>query len=215
MGDAVEVFNPVLAHSIARAMGASSLDEYVGKILRARNTKGVFGAELTWPHLLSIFKTERRFLQYVEPSKFIWLRRQDIVAQAVSVMAMVQSGVAHAKSATKDDIQRSRDTLVYDQRHIRRIVSMLAWSERNIESFFQAHQVEPLRMTYEQMMATPTHEIVQSIADHLGVKIDLGDAPESGHKKLSGSRNSDFADRFRTENASFVRKVEQRRVAGS
>lgn len=94
MGDAGEVFNPQMLRSIARAMGATSFEMYLAKVLRARNTHGMFSAELTWPHLLSIFHTEARFLRIFKPSCYLWLTRDDVVAQAVSNMAMVQTGWA-------------------------------------------------------------------------------------------------------------------------
>lgn len=212
LGDAAEVFNHQLAHGIADAMGATSLEDYVAKMLRARNTNGVFGAELTWPDLLNMFHNEKRFLASVQPTHFLWLTRQDIVAQAVSVMAMVQTGVGHTKHTSLGEIDRSRNAVVYKGRYLKRIIARLAWSERQVENFFKNKKIEPLRLKYEILITSPKSALLDEVANHLGIVLQLDGIPESDHKKLSGSKNVEFAERFRAENATFINGIERRRV---
>lgn len=193
-------------------MGATSLEDYVAKVLRARNTNGVFGAELTWPDMLNMFHNEKRFLASVRPTHFLWLTRQDIVAQAVSVMAMVQTGVGHTKNTTVGDIDRSRNTVIYKGRYLKRVIARLAWSERQVENFFRDQKIEPLRLTYETVITSPESILLAKIAKHLGIDLQLDEIPESDHIKLSGSKNVEFAERFRAENATFINDIERRRI---
>lgn len=213
MGDAEEVFNPQMVHPIASAMGAKHLEQYVDKVMRARNMHGTFGAEITWPQLLMMFGGAARFLELVQPTKFLWLSRRDIVAQAVSIMAMVQSNVAHTRKATPAEIDGADSKIDYDKRYLKSTIKRLAWSERKIEDFFEAQQVTPLRLWYEDITKQSRAELVGDIARHLEIPgPEFEPKTESSHRKLPADKKAGFARRFRQENAGFVARVEAGRT---
>ena len=125
LGDAGEMFNPIIAWNVAGAMGSTSIEDYVDSLLRARNIAGVYSAELTWTHLDFMFGSPRQFLDLVKPSHFLWLKRDDYVAQAVSIMSMKQTGLAHTAGASRQDIESARNRVKYDGFRLRRIAKRL------------------------------------------------------------------------------------------
>jgi len=212
MGSPDEVFNHRLAHGIASAMGSGTVEDYVERLVRARNVGGVFGAELTWPDMLNMFRDPERFIRLVRPDRFIWLTREDIIAQAVSIMAMTQTGVSHTKHTSPDHVVRSQTRLQYNGWHLRRIINRVIWAEHQTENFFRKRQIQPLRLSYENFTSAPPEQILKQLAGHLGVELQSPKPAASGHRQLSGEKNRQFAQRFRAENRRFVAKVDHRRA---
>ncbi len=214
IGDAGEVFNPKIAAKVAGAMGSKSIEDYTDSIVRARNTDGVFGAEIVWTHLDFMFKDERQFLELVKPDRYVWLTRKDYIAQAVSIMSMGQTKLGHAKNVTDEEIAAARAAITYDAKRIKSAANRIVWMELQSEQFFKRHGITPLRLDYDSMMQTPGRDVLSRIVAHLGVEVTLPDAPSSPHRKLAGTKSAEFAERFRTEHKQFVKRMDKARASG-
>ena len=84
--------------------GASGRVEYVhGAIREGTGANGVFGAKVLWPHMPNLLAkleavhgredvAERALLERTFPGlRFVWIRREDVVAQAVSYAKAMQT----------------------------------------------------------------------------------------------------------------------------
>ncbi|KIC50347.1 Stf0 family sulfotransferase [Tateyamaria sp. ANG-S1] len=213
LGDAGETFNPPITWDVAGAMGCTSLEDYVDSLVRARNTSGVFSTEVTWTHVDFLFRDPQQFVDLVQPESYVWLKREDYVAQAVSIMSMSQTGVSHTANASKDDIARARSMVRYNPVQLRGLVKRTLWMEMETERFFRDFGIEPLRLTYEQITGMAPSEVLRMLSDHLEYDVPIAHMPQSDHKKLSGSKSAEFADRFRAENKWLIRGLDRIRAS--
>ncbi len=212
LGRPGEIFNPALLPKIAGHYGAKNMGDYVDLLSRARNHGGTFGCQITYSQILSRFRTGHRFLVATDPTHVMWLCREDIVAQAVSISRMRQTRLGHATAATAAIEADAEALFVYDPRAIRRIIRFLRWMETRTEALFHRKGLQPLRLSYEQCIAHPPTTVLAAMAGHLGVDLDPDVEIVEKHRKLSGSKGRSFAEQFRAENADFVARVERQRA---
>lgn len=207
-----EAFNPSFIPNIARVCNASNLEQYINVLIRRHNYHGVYGFEITMHQLEAVFPSSELFLEHFGSGPCFWLIRRDIVAQAISLAKMVSTNVAHTAHASEEERQASDQSFAYDAKLIRRWLLHILSAERKNEEFFARHGLEPLRMCYEQTTLLSAQQMVNVVTRHLG----LSDLPpmefRSSHGKLGTSRNAEFAERFRTEEATFMADVNAERA---
>ncbi|WP_428927176.1 Stf0 family sulfotransferase [Marinibacterium sp. SX1] len=214
LGNPGECFNPAFLPAIGQAYSARSLQEYVPLLLRHRQTRGVFGCEVTHMHVLANYRTGQAFLDAVQPTATLWLMREDIVAQAVSVSRMMQTKVSHSVSADESAIAQAESVFRYDPKVIRNVLRRLRWMEDGTETLIREAGLTPMRLSYERTVTMRPRRMMALIGSHVGVKarrMDL-DALESDHKKISGEKSNDFAERFRAEHADMIAEMDAERA---
>ncbi len=214
LGDPGECFNPAFVPKIAQAYSARNLQEYLDLVMRNRSPTGVFGCEATYIHLFQIFHSGRRFLDLVKPQTVIWLNREDIIAQAVSISRMMQTRVSHSVQAAKEDIAKADHIFTYNSKGICNILNRLRWMEIGTERLIERSGLTPLRLSYEQCVSLPEVELMSRIASHVGIPLDQLDLTglESDHKKVSGEKSMDFVTRFRRENPGVIAQMDRERA---
>jgi trehalose 2-sulfotransferase len=134
--------------SLEHAWEVHDADEYVDLVLAAGTTpNGVFGAKVMLGSVpdLSAFPHPR----------FVWLRRRDRVAQAVSFSKAVQTGHWHHW----DPLPREEPSYRFDE--IDALLRELEELELGWERWFEGLGVEPLELAYEDVVAQPRTEILR------------------------------------------------------
>ena len=180
--------------------GVSSWREYLDRVLEAgTGPNGVFCTKLMWgwlPAGRAVRATQydeddvavlRTF--FPEPS-FVWVRRDDAVAQAVSWAKAVQTGQWASFQPVRAEPEFDFDQIdgLY---HLARVHDG-AWTR-----WFAAHGVDPIRVVYEELAADPTG-VTEDVLDRLG----LEPSPVEGRAPMELSRqadavNLDWAARYR------------------
>ncbi|MAC79544.1 MAG: hypothetical protein CML66_15950 [Rhodobacteraceae bacterium] len=214
LGNPGECYNPAFVPDIAKSYSARNLDEYTQLLLRHRQTKGVFGCEVTHMHVLATHKTGQVFLDTLQPTSTLWLIREDIIAQAVSVSRMMQTKVSHSVSADAGAIAQAEQVFRYEPKVILNVLRRMRWMEDGTEALIRDAGLTPLRLSYEQTVRMQPRRLMAVIGKHVGVparRMDL-DALESSHKKVSGEKSGDFAARFRAEYPDLVAQLEAERA---
>jgi trehalose 2-sulfotransferase len=179
-----------------KAWGVSSWREYLDRVLEAgTGPNGVFCTKLMWGYLHdALFELRRLSRMYdeddlavlrsffPEPS-FVWIRREDVVAQAVSWAKAVQTG----QWASFQPVQ-AEPAFDFDQidglYHVARVHDG-AWAR-----WFAAHGVDPLRVVYEELAADPVG-VVENVIARLG----LEPSPGAGRTPMELSRQADAVNR--------------------
>ncbi len=205
-----ECFEPENMQRNAAFLGAGDLDTYIQAISRQRGGDGVFGFKISPLQMLQAFGTEPAFHRHFAGAKPIWLIREDIVAQAVSVTRMLQTGVAHASGQAP---QVEDAAFTYAGHEIGKWVRLLLWMETRTERFFETYNLNPLRFSYERLLAFSPAQTVQVVRGYLGLGGSSSENLETSHRKLGTDTNRAFADRFREEQPHFIDAVAQRRRA--
>lgn len=207
-----EYFNPQFVPKISTAINARTLPEFVQGITRRRNAGGVFGCQITIYQLHVTFSTEEMFDQLLGGARMFWLIREDIVLQAVSLLKMQQTKIAHRPTADEATVLASESQFSYDAQALRRWLEHLHRAEIASEALFAKFGYQPLRLSYEQLTALPILDVVNIIATHVGVE-PIAEMPgESSHSKIGTDRNQAFADQFRKENEKLLAKIEAKRA---
>ena len=212
LGQPGEVFNPDFVPKIATAYNASNVAQYCAMLWIKRQKYGLIGFEITPDQMLACFSSERHFMTLCVPGHWLWLIREDIVAQAVSSSRMIQTRIAHDRSAGLAELASADKNFVYDAPTIRRRIATLRWREIQAERFFARWNIRPLRMSYEQIMRLGPVAVAQLVARHIGIHL-LNDAEfNTVHRKLGTEKSISFAERFRNEHSRLISRVERERA---
>jgi LPS sulfotransferase NodH len=214
LGRPGEHFNPAFVRRTAQHLGARDLPEYVALLKRHHATLGTFGLKATWRHVQRLFGSADRFRALVAPNAWLWLVREDIVLQAVSISRMVQTEIAHNLPDVGNARLADADTQFrYDGQDIAGRLLAIRALERGGEAMFARLKVAPLRLSYERLLPMEPGALARRIAAHVGAEVSSQAIFEDlRHRRLGTDKNLDFARRFRAENAGLVARVERARV---
>jgi len=207
-----ECFNPEFLWEMVRAANATNMKDYIEVLARRRNTRGVFGCQLTYHQLLRVFGSEEVFLSYFAGSPFFWLIREDIILQGVSLQKMVQVKVSHSTEMTSDEIAKADAAFGYNPEAIKYWVRHILVAELGTEAMFEVFGIAPRRMSYEMNVRLGARAVLEAMAMHLGLSDATFGEIASDHKKIATKRNFEYAERFREEYPEFVAEVEEARA---
>ena len=210
LGKAGEFLNPAFVPRILERYPAGSLPEYLNRVLKGTSSKsGVSSIELTWFHLRNYAAAiGLKPLQDSLPKPFdndayyVWLCRHDFVAQGVSLYKATESGLFHAPQ--KDSNVCSAEGVIYDREKIKQWCQHVLQQEYGFEKWFEKNTIRPLRIFYEDMVASPDFTL-ETIFNF--VREDVPGAMESitsAYSKLGNSHSEQLIRRFKEDEEEFV-----------
>lgn len=195
---------------IARsAAGEFSYADYLRAALAAGRTgNGIFAARIMWETLEEIIG-ELRMLNADLPDeaggllehafgyvRFVYLRREDAVAQAVSLVRAEQTNVWH------DPVQSTRaepdQEAQYDLDLIHRRVQEIDQHNAAWQRWFSALGIGPYQVTYEELAADPVG-ITHRILDFLGLEMPVGREMAVQYRRLADEVSREWIARYRAE----------------
>ena len=174
--------------SLMRAWGVAGFDAYVELVLAAGTTpNGVFGAKVMWGHLpeLSPFPQPR----------FVWLRRRDRLAQAVSFAKAIQTGHWHGW----DPAPKAEP--VFNAGAIEALIHEVDEHECCWADWFGARSVEALELSFEDLLSDPEAQTLR-VLDFLGLRLPEGAAIHALTRSQNDGLNADWCARYRAAAAS-------------
>jgi trehalose 2-sulfotransferase len=183
----------------ARRLRASDLGEYLEALRREQSTtNGVFALKTLY-HDLEPLLERAPVAELLGTATFVYLTREDLVAQAISNYIAESSGVWHREPS--GELFRSRGggdpDPPYDEAKILAERDALVRQQADWKRFFTERSIEPLRITYEDFVAD-ANATVAAIAEHVGVEwageLSLEGAATA---KLADDRSEHWAERLR------------------
>ena len=146
-------------------------------------------------------KDVARFQAAFGRTLFVHLTRRDKVAQAVSYVRARQTGLWHAApdGTELERLSPPREP-VYDASEIRACFEEMTAQDFNWGRWFVASEIDPLRITYEELSAAPT-KALWTMLDRLGLErgAALASNPPSPNWRMTlirtGRRASAFGSR--------------------
>lgn len=187
-------------HDYADVAAAGGFEAHVEAVLaRGSTPNGVFGAKLMWMHvgdLLAFAGADDlgAVLDDLLPgARFVWVRREDTVRQAVSLWRAMQT------QAWRDDGGAVGREPEYDFAALNHLVARLAREDAAWGAWFGGRDAAPLELTYEQISADP-HAAARTVAALVGVgwpSAADGDGPPL--TRQADERSDDWARRYREE----------------
>lgn len=208
LGRPAEWFNPDLMQSAMNGLSkrTHNIYEFCQELQNTHRSKeNYFGAELTAPHLSMLSDLVNIQQVFNQPSYIVLLRR-NIVAQGISLFLATETGFFHATNTINMNNQTQ-----YNDKKIKKWINVIIDDEQYIHRFIEKNQLNPLYVWHEDIKENP-EESIRNIANHIAEKnIDLESITESEHKKIGANINYIFEDRFRSENKTYIDKIEQKR----
>lgn len=194
-----------------RAMGTSDINAYVRRAVEdTRSPAGCAGVELSaqqaqW--LCALCEDVGSLASSPHP---FYLRRGNLVAQAVSLYRSAASGYFH--SFQPEDKRKRFDAVDYDVDGIRRAVASLVDDELWFEDMFRRYALHPHRLLYEDLLAG-----MDDVLAWMQQALDLtpgASAPldaTSRVSRLSDARSLEWEQRFLAEEPAFLSHQSARR----
>ncbi|MXX02990.1 MAG: hypothetical protein F4X08_08510 [Gemmatimonadetes bacterium] len=181
--------------------------EFIRAALAAgRSENGVFAARIMWGTLDYLF--DRLGTVYPAPAGhdiellnqalghtgFIYLQRDDVLAQAVSWHRAEQSSVWHQtdREKLKQPVIKPR----FDFDLIHKLVQVIEDHNSSWRAWFASAGIQPHMVRYEDLDADPV-KVVCEILDFLGLKLPPGRQISTHNRRLADELNAEWIDRYR------------------
>jgi trehalose 2-sulfotransferase len=197
----------LLPPTMPPAPDGEPFDERLRAVLADGTTSnGVFGAKLMWGHQADLQARLRalpglaqlgpveRIAAVFGDVRYVFVRREDVVAQAISLWRAVQT---EAWRADEENGHEPR----YSFAGVDHLVRMLRRHDLSWCRWFNAHGVAPLELQYEAIAGDPGGAVRRTL-EHLGVAGELSGAlPEPQLRRQADAVSLEWAERYREERA--------------
>ncbi len=210
LGKAGEYLNPEHLPGIMSRYPALSLTDYVARVLKGTSSYNrVASIELTWFHLRNFaLALGCRPLKDSLPKPFdgdswyVWLRRKNFVAQAVSLYKATESGFFHSTQAQGQQSDGLKTP--YNNEKIKKWCEHILQQEYGFERWFELHRIKALRFFYEDLCDHPAFilKLLYTFVDEpFPEDFEL---TESSHKKIGDEHSLMLIDQFTREEHQFI-----------
>jgi trehalose 2-sulfotransferase len=158
-----EYFDHALMNQFRRRWNTESFDEYLDALVaRKTGANGVFGFKAHFFQLDESFRGS--MLDEAFPGlRCVYITRDDRLRQAISWARALQTN-----KWASDHAVREPHAEVFRRNQIDRLMTGIAEREQRWESFFAESGTQPLRVTYEELLAAP-QQTVAAVLGHIGV----------------------------------------------
>lgn len=194
---------------VRSSAGVSEYSEFLRAALAAgRSDNGVFAARIMWgtlDHLVGRLVTVHPapaggdlalLNQAFGHTSFIYLHRDDVLAQAVSWYRAEQTNVWHHNDQEQSEQPQQEPRFDFDQ--IRELVQTIETHNSAWWAWFASVGVRPHEVRYEDLDADPAG-VASEILDFLDLKLPPGRLIETSHRRMADEINAQWIDRFRAE----------------
>jgi len=185
--------------------------DFVAAALAAgRTDNGVFAARVMWGTLDEV--VEKLGAVYPDLAdddlgllhrafghvRFVYLRRRDVLAQAVSWLRAEQTNVWYQTNLSEQT--RPEQQPHFDLGGIQGISRMIEEHNAAWEQWFASVGAQPHRVLYEDLDADPAG-VTHGVLDSLGLELPPGNTIVGRYRRLADEINTQWIDRYRTETA--------------
>ncbi|HEP6427168.1 Stf0 family sulfotransferase [Burkholderia cenocepacia] len=175
IGQPTEYFQyPYDAQSPFRRAPSDDFSRDLEALVREQSANAIFGAKIMHDHRahlddwLESSVAGYTTLDDILPNhRWIYVRRDDSIAQAVSLFIADETGTWHLPA----DANAPEPDVRYDFLAILAKLMMLQSHEANWDAYFRKTGIQPLRTSYEALSDAPS-QLLDSIAAHLGLPAD-------------------------------------------
>lgn len=186
---------------LARAYGATRADggvrptAYLRALVdRHAGGNGAFGIKLMYDHLAP-FLPVPAFRSLARRSRYVWLRRRDMLAQAVSAALAEKRSQWHRVAGE----QAPTGDPPYDRTALERAWRGVLVHDAGWRLFFDVNRIEPLTLTYEELLAD-----TDGACRRVCAAVGIADPPPfslegAAVEPMSTAANREWIDRYRAE----------------
>lgn len=169
-----------------------TLDDYLIKLMKCRTSpNGVFSVKTHFHHFDNIVSKSKIGVGFARKSNYLYIDRRDKIEQAVSLAKAIQTNAWISLTTA------TRIPLFYSFDFIRACHEELQAQAKGWHRWFEAHEVTPFVVTYEDIVASP-QACLRGVAAHFDIPFE--EAAKIGvavPKKQADAVNDEWVDRFR------------------
>lgn len=203
-----EWFNPGFLTQNARNLNADNLGDYIALLRRRGHSTAGFSFQITANQIRHVFGSPEAFLGYFPPDlPAFYLRREDMVLQAISLAKAVNSNVFHSTLASDADRSQADASFDYNGPEFARWLRHILALERAQEDMFARHAISPIRLSYEEITKAGPEPVVRLFRERLGQKQRRVEEVAPRHEKIGTDRNLAFAERLRAEHPALIDEI--------
>lgn len=193
-GEPEEYFNPDgLMATLPDELGAVDASDYLAKLA---DRAEVFCFKVSVSH----WKPFRNRAREVFPNaRYVFLDRLDVEAQAISLYRAKSSWVWHERVEWVEQ----QGTSEFNAAELEAVRQHLMTSKAKWAEFFFEHDIKPLPIAYEHMLADMP-KAVQMICGEAGVLVFKSEVPDGGYKILRDAVTDEWKGRLETLRAGGV-----------
>lgn len=204
-GNPHEWFNWSHVESVVQKNKALPLDYIVETVTANSSQNGVFGFEINWLQYQALEAIVDPIGLFGRNTRWFFLRRRNLVAQAVSNFIADQSKVFHSYQLDENTLSKIKD-VVYDSTAIKKYIVNFCNQEKCIQILLMKNRKFPINLYYEDLVAR-TSDTVCLFANAMGVDIPdsyVCNAKLNPIKKVSTEKNQEFEMLFRETESVFM-----------
>ncbi|MDQ0503245.1 Stf0 family sulfotransferase [Xanthobacter agilis] len=178
-----------------RKTKSKTYEEYIRNKISDNTKNGMFSAKVGWPQFNPIYFSGA-YRHYFSSAKFVYLTREDILDQSISLFIAQSTGYFHSTSQQRKD--QNAEEIHFDFDAIAARVVQFSEMQSNWERFFASEGIRPLRVTYEQLLSDP-EDVVRRIGNYINRPMTGNIVTETAFKKISTNKNSQLRDLYIAE----------------
>jgi trehalose 2-sulfotransferase len=186
--EAGEFFNLDAVVNFSQRNNITSFDDYCSELARRKAKNKTFISKIGCEQLLMLSKLGQ-IPNIFNNSKFIWIRRQDILGQAISL-----SIASRTKQWTSKQTGNGV-TPDYNKEQIQKIIKNINKINTNFATYFNLFNASYIEVVYEDFCLNPKVAI-EKICNFTGKTLQFEEFPEAELKVQRNSINDDFRAKF-------------------
>jgi LPS sulfotransferase NodH len=164
--------------------------QVVIELMQKYSTNGVFGIKVPFVAYQDEIKSNTLLDIFPEKPKFIYTHRKDKLDQAISSLIAVQSGKYYSfQSAPLPSFQS------YSKKNIDTFLNIINTQEEVWEKWFNANDIKPLRISYEELEADPS-KTVGKVLQYLDIDVADFAMPSTKLRKQANEVNNEWKHRY-------------------
>ncbi|MBN1799717.1 MAG: hypothetical protein JW822_14165 [Spirochaetales bacterium] len=165
-------------------------DQYIPELINQNTSKnGVFGTKAQFSHITNFVGLHRLITIFGNDLKYIFIKRKNKIAQAVSLAKATQTQQFMAD-------QEIHNKPVYNYYQIWQCLREINCQEKGWSVFFHEYNIEPYIVIYEELVDTYNLTIL-NVFRYLGIDIDQDFiVPEPTIKKQADKINDEWISKF-------------------
>jgi LPS sulfotransferase NodH len=175
--------------------GCAAYAEHLAKVRAAGTTpNGVFGAKIMWAHLVDLGRQlgtddlGALVDAHFDRPRFIWVRREDTVRQAVSLWRAMQTQSWRAEN------EPAKGEPQYSYTALRHLVELLTAHERAWEQFL-AGRPDVLTLTYDEIASDIADAVARTLG-HIGIARDAAADALPTMRRQADARSAEWAEAY-------------------
>lgn len=204
LGFPMEFLNESYISEFDRLFPSPNLEDYERYVTGSfASRQGIFGIKTDWwrfyeARRLGLFDT---LLQPID--LIVHLKRDDFVAQAVSLALAVESNVWHDRDVNSDTLDSWHESCVYEPAKIKHHARNLLNQEYHWRNFIAEAEAPSIELIYEEV-AKDVDGAIRSLADAFDLRLGAKPPKAEAVRQVKSAVARDWSGRFREECYDFV-----------